>query len=35
MNKSEMYALIATPIIILGSIAIAVYREKRAKRKNK
>lgn len=28
-----MYALIATPVIIFGSIAIAVYREKRARRK--
>jgi hypothetical protein len=35
MNKAEMYALIATPIILFGSIAIALYREKRAKRKNK
>lgn len=33
MNNAEMYALIATPVIIFGSIAIAVYREKRARRK--
>jgi hypothetical protein len=35
MNDAEMYALIATPVILFGSIAIAVYKEKRAKRKNK